>query len=311
MSSAREAAPAQAFVVGAVRLRGIALHRHVRRHVLQHDRERGEHRVRADAAELVHAGERAEHRPVADVRRGRRSARCSRTSCGCRPRSRARRACRRGTGCRCRSACRRGPARCRRARSRTRGTCCRRRSSCVVGSPPYLRSCAISPIDANWKMRLRSPMRVRAPITTCGPIDACRRRCATSAPIDRVRADLDVVGELARRDRRARWDGRAAHASACAAGSTARRAAIVASVASSPSTRRAHLRTCRPRAMRMRATRASAGRPGTTWRLKRASSMPANEMAGAPVGSRDARDGEQRRRAATSASSTSTPGITG
>ena len=48
-------------------LAGIARHRHVRRHVLQHDGERAEHRVRADAAELVHAAKRAQHRPVVDV----------------------------------------------------------------------------------------------------------------------------------------------------------------------------------------------------------------------------------------------------
>ena len=75
----------------------IPRHRHVRRHVLQHDRARGEHRVRADAAELVHAGEAAQHRPSRRCARAPRAARCSRTSCGCRRRSRARRACRRGT----------------------------------------------------------------------------------------------------------------------------------------------------------------------------------------------------------------------
>ena len=40
----------------------------------------------------------------------------------------------------------------------------------VVGSPPYLRSCGISPIDANWKTRLRAPRLVRPVITTCGPM---------------------------------------------------------------------------------------------------------------------------------------------
>jgi len=30
-----------------------------------------------------------------------------------------------------------------------------------VGSPPYFLSCAISPIEANWKIRLRAPSRVR------------------------------------------------------------------------------------------------------------------------------------------------------
>src|ERR1700674_5111442 len=38
--------------------------------------------------------------------------------------------------------------------------------SVAVGSPPYLRSCGISPTDANWKMRLPRPMRVRPAITT-------------------------------------------------------------------------------------------------------------------------------------------------
>src|SRR6266404_5031102 len=38
--------------------------------------------------------------------------------------------------------------------------------SVAVGSPPYLRSCGISPTDANWKMRLLRPMRVRPAITT-------------------------------------------------------------------------------------------------------------------------------------------------
>jgi hypothetical protein len=42
--------------------------------------------------------------------------------------------------------------------------------SVLVGSPPYLRSCGISPTDANWKMRLRSPMRVRPAITACDAI---------------------------------------------------------------------------------------------------------------------------------------------
>ena len=52
----REAAPAQALAVGAVRLGRVPLHRHVRRHVLQHDRGGAEHRVDADAAELVDDG---------------------------------------------------------------------------------------------------------------------------------------------------------------------------------------------------------------------------------------------------------------
>ena len=139
--------------------RRIPLHRHVRRHVLQHDRERGEHRVRTDAAELVNAGERAQHRPIADVHMARRSARCWRTSCGCRSRNHARRAYRRGTGCRCRSACRRGPARCRHARSRIRGTRCRRRWS-------------------SWSARRRTcgPARSRRSTRT-GRCD-CARRCA-------------------------------------------------------------------------------------------------------------------------------------
>src|SRR6266566_8912189 len=38
--------------------------------------------------------------------------------------------------------------------------------SVAVGSPPYFRSCGISPTDANWKMRLPRPMRVRPAITT-------------------------------------------------------------------------------------------------------------------------------------------------
>ena len=37
------------------------------------------------------------------------------------------------------------------------------------GSPAYLRSCGMSPIDVNWKRRLRSPSRVRPVRTTCGP----------------------------------------------------------------------------------------------------------------------------------------------
>src|SRR5512137_2274549 len=36
-----------------------------------------------------------------------------------------------------------------------------------VGSPPYLRSCGISPIDENWKNRLRAPTVVRPVSTTC------------------------------------------------------------------------------------------------------------------------------------------------
>src|SRR6185295_11944267 len=40
----------------------------------------------------------------------------------------------------------------------------------VVGSPPYLRSCGISPIDVNWKRRLRLPRLVRPVRTTCGPM---------------------------------------------------------------------------------------------------------------------------------------------
>jgi hypothetical protein len=40
----------------------------------------------------------------------------------------------------------------------------------AVGSPPYFRSCGISPTDANWKIRLRAPIVVRPVITACGPI---------------------------------------------------------------------------------------------------------------------------------------------
>src|SRR5512143_491995 len=40
----------------------------------------------------------------------------------------------------------------------------------VVGSPPYLRSCGISPTDATWKIRLRAPSVVRPASTTWGPI---------------------------------------------------------------------------------------------------------------------------------------------
>jgi hypothetical protein len=40
----------------------------------------------------------------------------------------------------------------------------------VVGSPAYLRSCGMSPIDVNWKRRLRSPRTVRPVTTTCGPM---------------------------------------------------------------------------------------------------------------------------------------------
>src|SRR5512141_2718542 len=40
----------------------------------------------------------------------------------------------------------------------------------VVGSPPYLRSCGISPTEANWKILLRAPSVVRPVTTACGPI---------------------------------------------------------------------------------------------------------------------------------------------
>jgi hypothetical protein len=40
----------------------------------------------------------------------------------------------------------------------------------VVGSPPYLRSWGISPIELNWKIRLRAPIVVCPVTTACGPI---------------------------------------------------------------------------------------------------------------------------------------------
>src|SRR5262249_52436158 len=40
----------------------------------------------------------------------------------------------------------------------------------VVGSPPYFRSCGISPTDENWKIRFRAPIVVLPVTTACGPI---------------------------------------------------------------------------------------------------------------------------------------------
>ena len=66
-----------------------------------------------------------------------------------------------------------------------------------------------SPIDANWKMRLRSPIVVRPSITTCGPIVVPAPMRTVGADRSRYGADLDVVGELGAADRRSRSDGRA------------------------------------------------------------------------------------------------------
>ena len=112
----------------------------------------------------------------------------------------------------------------------------------VVGSPPYLRSCGISPIDANWKMRLRAPIVVR-PVDHDVRADDGARADRDVRSDDRIRADLDVGGELARRDRPARWDGcvpcESTHSRRWASG--VRSAAISsASAATSPSTFAAH-----------------------------------------------------------------------
>ena len=66
---------------GAVRLSWVARDQTMGRDVLRHDRAAGEERVRADAAELMHADESAQHRKIVDddvsgelrvVRKGRR-----------------------------------------------------------------------------------------------------------------------------------------------------------------------------------------------------------------------------------------------
>src|SRR5208282_5845756 len=61
-----KAAPAQALAVGSMRSRRVPGHGHEGRHVLAHDRSRGDHRVHADAAELVHADKAAKHGIIAD-----------------------------------------------------------------------------------------------------------------------------------------------------------------------------------------------------------------------------------------------------
>ena len=106
----------------------VAGRRDVRWDVLQHDRARGEHRVRADAAELMDAGVRAQHHPVADrhvpsdlrVVRERREvaddAVVRDVRVGEKPVAVADRA------------WRRGPAQCPRGSSRIRGPRCRRRA---------------------------------------------------------------------------------------------------------------------------------------------------------------------------------------
>ncbi len=87
-----EAAPLQPFDVDAVRTRRLAADHRERRHVVQHEHVGADHRVRADADELVDADVAAEHDPVADLDVARRAAPCSRRPCGCRRCSRARRA---------------------------------------------------------------------------------------------------------------------------------------------------------------------------------------------------------------------------
>ena len=75
----RVAAPLQALGVDAVRLGRPADGHDERRHVARHRGVVGDERVRADLAELVHAGEAAHVHPVADLARARRASRSSRT----------------------------------------------------------------------------------------------------------------------------------------------------------------------------------------------------------------------------------------
>ena len=87
----------------AARLGRVARDGHVWRHVLQHDRSGGEHRVRADAAELMHADEAAEHRIVVDDHVPGELGVVGERRRRCRSRSRARRASTRAASCRRRS----------------------------------------------------------------------------------------------------------------------------------------------------------------------------------------------------------------
>src|SRR6187402_274260 len=50
-----------------------------------------------------------------------------------------------------------------------------------VGSPLYLRSCGASPMDANWKILLSSPMVVGPLMTACGPIQVPLPICTPSS----------------------------------------------------------------------------------------------------------------------------------
>ena len=87
-----ETAPLEAFGVDAARAAVVGGDHHERRHVAVDEAAHADERVRADAAELVHAGEARKDRVVADRHVARRASRCSRTRCGCRRCSRARRA---------------------------------------------------------------------------------------------------------------------------------------------------------------------------------------------------------------------------
>ena len=145
-----------------------------------------------------------------------------------------------------------------------------------VGSPAYFLSCGAPPSEQNWKMRLSRADR-RAAVDHA--VRADRRAGAdahAAAPITRVGADLDAVAELGAGSTiavgwiAAPWCAPPGSAARCASCTSARPRRP-----RSPPTSARALNLKMPAFVRVEhRPRACSWSPGSTGRLKRASSMP-------------------------------------